>query len=428
MMKFALRFAVPALLAATSTVSASDTPSVEDQSPAEKRWAATASIDTHVFSYRGNFGSGAAMAPFNVRGGGTQLYAPVSLGLVAAPTDLLKLDFLVRSGHVTSRQTTPGFTGAYKGLTDTTLTGTATYMGIDGLQPFLTVTTNLPSGTAALYGDRGRARLDPDFVDVPTFGEGANLGITAGANIPLTPEWVANASLGYTWRGAFNREGPYDIFGNQLRSRLNPGDSFNASLSLTYSEGPLTGQLQAAYSRDSATAIDGIQTFRNGQRFTLTATGSYVFSDTFTLAGNAMFAHSHANFIADPFGFGPGLTREARNSNSNLYRVALEPTFTVTPRLAVGPTASFLYRDRNAYNAVDAQFSPAKTRAALGAFARYQVSDSVTLNTRASYVWTREAATPDKFDPGFGMTIPGTAFPRLSYGGLQASLGLSTRF
>src|SRR5690606_7366307 len=112
--------------------------------------------------------------------------------------------------------------------TDTLFTGTVTYLGLDGFQPFYTMSLNVPTGEAVLLGTKGIARTDPDLVDIPSFGEGFNHGHTIGTNIPITTNLVATFSTGYTNKGAYNREvaDPATLNGAFLPlDRVSPGDS-----------------------------------------------------------------------------------------------------------------------------------------------------------------------------------------------------------
>jgi len=364
-----------------------------------------------------------------MRGRGSQFYMPLALQVVGAPSDELKIELMARTGYVSASQSTATFSGSYSGSTDTVLSATATYLGWAGFQPYLSLNLNLPTGETVLRGTSGRARLDPDFVDVPTYGEGFNVGPTIGANIPIMANLLLNISAGMTRRGDFTREGQVNpVSGIQGLSRMDPGENYTLSTSLNYSEGAFTGQLMASYGHDTATSIDGIRTFRSGNRFSLVGMGSYAFSETWSATLTTMYSHGEASFFANPALGAVDLVREQFNSNSNLYRIGFEPTYRVNEALSVGPTASFLYRDRNAYNPLTAQFVPAKTRYTVGGFANYSVTDAISFSARVERVWTREDANPDKYEPAFDIIVPGSAVPRLSYNGWQVSGGVRARF
>ena len=65
------------------------------------------------------------------------------------PASDVKLDFLIRGGWVSARQTTAGLTGSVQTFTDTVMSGTATYLGFTGIQQFAGLSVNAPSGRSA---------------------------------------------------------------------------------------------------------------------------------------------------------------------------------------------------------------------------------------------------------------------------------------
>jgi hypothetical protein len=152
--------------------------------PADRNWSTT--FDTEVRYTAWTATRGFPAAPITNGGSGSQVYIPLSLQFTGRPWQDVKLEFLARSGYVSAKQTTGGQTGAVTTTTDTTLTPTVTYLGWETLQPFTSVTLNLPTGKSVLYGNTRFARMDSDLVDIPTFGEGFNIGPSIGANIPFT--------------------------------------------------------------------------------------------------------------------------------------------------------------------------------------------------------------------------------------------------
>ena len=90
--------------------------------------------------------------------------------------------------------------------TDTVASGTITYLGLTGLQPFASLNLNLPTGRAALFGSSANARMDGDLVEIGSFGEGLNVGPTVGFNLPVNNTLMLTGSVGYTRRGSFERE------------------------------------------------------------------------------------------------------------------------------------------------------------------------------------------------------------------------------
>ena len=106
---------------------------------------------------------------------------PVALQVTGKPSDVVKAQFLVRSGWVRSSQTTAGLSGTVETITDTVMSGTLTYLAINGVQPFVSLNVNAPTGKAVLNGTEANARMDPDLVEIGSFGEGWNIGPTVGA-------------------------------------------------------------------------------------------------------------------------------------------------------------------------------------------------------------------------------------------------------
>jgi hypothetical protein len=70
----------------------------------------------------------------------------------------------------------------------------------------------------------------------------------------------------------------------------------------------------------------------------------------------------------------------------------------------VGPTAGYLYRDHDGYDAATFSFVPAKTRWAVGGVANYNVTNKININGRVERVWIRENETPGP--PAFAPLVP----------------------
>ena len=149
---------------------------------------------------------------------GTQVYVPISLSTVGLVAKDWRVELFARGGYVSTDRsaqafsplftTVPFATGTSRTTTDTIMTGTVTYLGIDGVQPYYSLNLNLPTGQTVLRNFSGIARTDPDLVDVGTFGEGFNNAHTLGLNIPITTNTVFTINGGYTSKGSYNRETP----------------------------------------------------------------------------------------------------------------------------------------------------------------------------------------------------------------------------
>lgn len=364
---------------------------------ADRVWTTTVSLDVRYSTWRSTFGFPNTAPPVSGNGRGSQLYMPFGITTVGSPVPDWKFEFIARSGYVSSKQTTDGMSGSVSTLTDTTLGGTATYTGIAGFVPYLSLNINAPTGKAGLYGDARFARMDPDLVDVPTFGEGWNIGPTVGANIPITESLVFNASVGYTQRNPFNREGAFAFdpvttaIVGQASSRLDPGDVVTLSAGLTYSSGPWSAQAAIAYATEGTSSVDGAPQYRAGDRYTLSANGAYVWSPSWTTSVSGYVSWSDRNEL---FNLAiNAFEREAFNSNNLVYRIGIDQTWT-DGVWSLGPTVSYLKREVNAYNPVTFQFIPAKTRWSAGLVAGRTMSESFSLNARVERIWAYERDQP----------------------------------
>jgi hypothetical protein len=387
-------------------------------------WTATFSSDVRYFSWRSNRGS----PPFSPeRGSGSQLYTPYALEIVGQPNEDWRVSLLGRAGYVSSRQTTAGQTGEVNTLTDTVSSGTITYLGLTGLQPFVSLNLNLPTGRAALFGSSANARMDGDLVEIGSFGEGLNVGPTVGFNLPVNNALMLTGSVGYTRRGSFEREADPIL---PITSNLRPGEVLTVTGSVGYQSGQFASRITGTISQETATKQDGIEVVRAGQRLLLAGVFAYAWPANWgqtTL--NTSFAHSGRNKVRLPDA--PALVTEAFNANSNLYRIGIEHMFEAG-RLQFGPIGSFLHRDNNGYDSTTLQFVPAKERWSAGATARYAISETVTLNTRLEHVWIREGDRPAPDGVLFSVLlndfVAAVPVPVISGTGWQAAVGLNVRF
>ena len=384
---------------------------------AASSWDFTVNQDVRYFSWSSTpRGFPTSLAP---GGHGTEVYAPLAFQAVGRPADDLKLEVLTRGGYVSARQSVGGVSGQVSTVTDTILSATATYYGWNGFQPFLSVNVNAPTGKTALFGLSARARMDSDLVDLPTFGEGWNVGPTLGVIVPLNNSLFLSFGAGYTNRGPYDREGFLDpVTGAQGVIRLDPSDVFTGNASIGYQVGALSLRGAASYSVESNTLIDGALFYKTGNRYFLSGTAAYAWNDSWTSSVSASYSHADRNQIA-VFGL-PALVVEAFNSNSNVVRVAADSTYKDGP-LAVGPTVSYLQRDHNAYDPTANQFVVAKTRWGVGGVLFYTVNKQATLSARAERIWVHEDDNPAKVFGNF--VIPGSAIPAVSSNGWMLSFG-----
>jgi hypothetical protein len=363
------------------------------------------------------------------------------LEVVGQPNDLFKVEIVGRGGWVKANQFTPGLSGEVATATDTVASGTITYLGWNGVQPFVAVQTNLPTGRSALFGPPANARMDPDLVELSTFGEGFNIGPTVGLAFPISTSLVLATSAGYTWRGPFLREASLTATPpiTQVPTDLNPGNNLTLTGSATFKAGELSGRLIGSFSKETATDQNGTQLLRAGDRYLVSGALSYAWPETpdekpfgakswgvTTLKASA--AHGSRNDIL--IAGASALTQELVNSNSNVFRVSVQHLYPVGQLAAVGPTGSVLFRDRNGYDSATLQFVPKKVRWSAGLLASYVPNDTVTFTASVEGVWTHEDENPSdgsKFSVTANDFVPAFAAPVVSSAALQATLGITVK-
>jgi hypothetical protein len=391
-------------------------------------WSVTTASDVRYYSWRSTRGLPSTVPSSG--GSGAEVYVPYAVQLVGKPSDELKIEMLGRSGWVWARQSTPGLTGELYTNTDTQISATATYLGINGIQPFASVNFNVPTGRSALFGSAANARMDPDLVEIATFGEGFNVGPTGGVSVTLGQNWIVTASAGYTNRGDYQRESALASVGIpvQLPTTVQPGDVFTGLASIGYQAGPLTAKITGTISTETETKADGIPFVRPGRRYLVSGSWAYNWADIGVTTLTASWAHSNRNKVA--FVGPPSLLTEPLNTNSDMFKVGLEHLVPIG-QFWVGPTGSFLLRERNGYDPETIQFVPAKQRWTAGAVAKYAATPKVTLNARVEHVWTHENDRPDEAYSvlaGSTITTPISAVPVISSEGWQIAAGFNVTF
>lgn len=419
------------VIATAFTAYASDKPgdpaqSTSAQQTPSQQWSTTFSTEARYFSWHNNFvPADGSTGP----GKGWEVYTPVAVQLTGKPIENLSLDITARGGWVKAVQSTTGRSGEVQTMTDTVLSGTVTYLGWQGVQPFAALSANLPTGKTALFGAAANARMDPDFVDISTFGEGFNIGPSFGFNFPIASSLLVTTSVGYTWRGQFDQDSNIDPSKPFLTTMVDPGDDLTTTAAVNYQTGPFSAGLTGTITWETPTAVEGTRSFKPGNRYLVALQSSYKWPETFgttTLSASAVHSGRNAVLI-------PGLNTlavETLNSNSNLYRAGLQHMVPVGD-LQIGPTGSVLYRDRNGYNSTTLQFVPQKTRWSAGVLAQYAPSPNVTLNARVEGVWIHENENPaingGKLDDLIGLFLPAATVPSISGSGWQTSIGINVK-
>jgi hypothetical protein len=422
---------------ATDSVFAADRAvvSIDNSAPSTStlndRWNIVLNSEVRTFSWKSNLSYPASIADVRFRGSGTQVYVPYALQFVGLPTDVLKIEIVGRGGWVSSRQTSLDRWGDVQTVTDTAVSATATFLGIQGLQPFVAVSFNLPTGKPALFGPDANARMDSDLVEVASYGEGFNYGPTLGLTLSALQNLTTTFSAGYTRRGSFQREGtPTPDAPLALSPPIDPGEVLTGTATLGYQQGALTGTLTAQFSTETDTKFNGIANFRPGNRYSLNGRSSYSWPENAGITTlSASVAQTRPNKVEFlPIAL-PGYYGEPFNSNSTIYRVDLEH-MVQWDKLAVGPLGSWLNRDNNSYDSNSLQFVSAKTRWSAGAQARLQANERISFNARLERVWIdQEKGYPDvpfSYLTQTFIPIPGT--PPVKSTGWQGAIGATAQF
>lgn len=351
-------------------------------------WTTVLDIDSKFSSWRGTRGFPTSI---DGKGKGYQFYMPFGISLSGTPGTDWKYEFQARSGYAFSKQSTIGAAGSVNTLTDTTLQATVTYLGIDGVVPFAAMNINAPTGTAALYRSARFARMDADLVDLSNFGEGWNFGPSLGANIPITDDLLLTLGAGYTYRGGFIRETDDGTGEFITRQKMKAGNTISFNASATYQLDSWSFMLGASYATESKTYVDGIENFRAGDRTTFLGSITQNWNNTWStvLSGNLVLSDKNENL---PLG-GVSIIPETYNSNNRVFRIGLDHYWT-EGNWTLGPSVSYLDREKNAYDSLNYSFIPAKTRYAGGGVAKYKLNDTILMSARVDRIWTHEKDYP----------------------------------
>lgn len=395
-------------------------------------WSSFVNTTTTYSSWTGDRGSNVFAA---LGGKGHQVYSPTNIGIDYLQPNAVKVETRVKGGYVYANQSTPGQNATYEGPVDTQASLNATFLNFDNIRPQLGVAVNLPTGTSYLPGQQRFARMDPDLVEIGSYGAGFNVNPTAGFVVGLNENTAMSFSAGYAWQGAFIREG-IDLaagltptgggFGAgafDLKRKINPGDVFTGNANITTQVGRLVLLGSFAYMSESAVIIDGIDSGRAGARYVSNLAANYQIDDRWAIALNGSWSFQEKNEIA----IAGVLVPELKNSNSHVLIGSVEPTYQLTERLRLGVNYSFLWRNENYYNQFEDQFIPAKTKHTVGASANYALTPTASIEMRGSYSWIEQetgALLPLTLVPTIRAALP----PQLTYEAWMASIAANFRF
>lgn len=331
---------------------------------------------------------------------GHQVYVPLGVQTTLA-NESMKLELLARSGYVWTRNNVysaeePKRFGEIETLTDTSLSATASFFHIAGIQPYVQMAVNLPTGETVLRGDQRLAMVDSDLVQLAAFGSGVNVAPTLGANIPLSETVVATVSLGYNKRGRFDRSVPGDN-GIQALAEIDPGDTWTAGLGIRFQKDALSGSLNGSIIDESKTTFDHNPYSRNGLGTILTGGLGYAWSPGWSSDLNVSWMHFKRNHVLN--GELNDLIPERFNSNNHLATVRLSTTYTDGP-WSITPAGGFIWREQNDWDPATFQFVPSKRIWSAGLSARFDLTDMVAITASAERSWLYEFENPPKSGGG----------------------------
>jgi len=373
------------------------------------------------------------------RGSGYQYYSPTTIGIDYVLPNDYKFETRIKGGYVYSAQRTPGQIARYEGPVDTQLAMNLTLLNFESIRPLFGLSLNLPTGNTYLPGNQRFTRMDPDLVDVGSYGVGFNANPTAGFVMGLNENTAISLSAGYTWQGDFTKEGInlsqlanpvpppafFVVSTVDLRQRVSPGNAYTLNGNITSTYDNLVLIASFAYIGDSHASLDGVATGRAGAKFTANGTANYRIDERAALALNVSWNFSEKNEIFNAFS---GLIAEPRNSNSHVVIGSIEPSYLVTDRLRLAANYSFLYRDQNFYDQLQDQFISAKQKHSVGGSATYALSETASLTFRGSHAWVRQDDGPllvtGNIPPGLLVLQP----PMLKYDVWAGSIAATARF
>jgi hypothetical protein len=378
---------------ATANAAASDNASTAAPAPI---WTITYNSQYQFVSWNGSRGFPNTLA---FSGHGSQFYNPLGVEMTGSPFQNWNFDLVGRAGYVYGSQSVGPFSGSVSTPTDSTFSGTATYTGFGGVQPYATLMMNLPTGEASLNGTSTFARMDPDLVPVPTYGEGFNIGPTVGVTVPLGKELTVVVNGGYTHRGQYDKEGGFDAATMQTMGfqTTDPSNVWTVAGNATWVHDRLTVTGSVSEAWETTNYVDNLPQYRAGPRTTIAGNASYMWDDRWTTSLDGYLVHSDKNDIPNALtGMGP-LFAEMFDSNNDVFRInaaQLYKTPFYNGTLTLGPVAGFMDRNHNSYDPGTAQFVPAKTRTSVGATATYVATDRLSFNGRVEYMWIHEDQMP----------------------------------
>jgi hypothetical protein len=385
--------------------------------------------DARYYSWRGTRGTDV----FNpAPGKGSQFYSPFGGGFDYQVPDFLKFQVRAQSGYVHSNHATLGQQASIDTMVDTQVTATWTFLGNENFRPFVGLAVNLPTGTTFLPGNLRFTKMDPDLVEIGSYGAGLNFNPTGGVVFAATENTAVSVSAGYSWQGSFERaalssfECPPCL--TYVPQRVYPGNIFTANINTSSIFNNVQVKTSFAYmsetfTRENNLVLGTVPVARKGPRYVANVGVTYNVDPRWKILLNGSWTYLQADTITDiSFTISSGTNivvfKEPKNSNSHLVIGMIQPTYALTDRLNVGLDYSILWRSQNYYDVTEAKFIPAKIKNSVGALLDYAVTPTASIKLRGSYFWVHiDHGAVSQIDASAGFDPPS-----LNYTGWTAAV------
>ncbi|MCZ8183885.1 MAG: hypothetical protein O9322_13005 [Beijerinckiaceae bacterium] len=331
-----------------------------------------------------------------------------------------------RFGYYSARQSLPGIaTSTFAGPSDSVLGARMTLQNLQGWQPFIGISVNVPTGDAILSQAQRYARMDRDLVGVGNYGEGLNVAVTGGAGFPITESIAGSLAATVTWADSYRRDSASAI-GIQVApvvQRFNPGESLSLAANLNGQHGAFSWSLGGSYTIEDSNKVNGQVVTRIGHSLALSATGGWRWAENALANVSLSYQMTNRN---ETVPIPPGaLIRETSNSNADVFSASIDQWFGYEDWTFGG---GFSYRRRfdNGWPPGDQRFIAGHDRIGLSLAAKRQITAALDVTLRAERIWMRYDAQPvANAGPG---TVPNSSAPRLLIHGWQVALGAGMKF
>jgi hypothetical protein len=269
-----------------------------------------------------------------------------------------------------------------------------------------------------------QSKMDPDFVDVATYGQGFNIGATVGGQYNLTDKISVTLNAGYTHNGYYNTEGTFVPATGELPTLfMRPGQTLSTSAAVGYASTPFSLSLTGSYSHQTVTYVNQAPSFQAGDSITLSTLASLTVADWSAFNFTASYTNTAKNEALDPTSSLFFIQND--NANSNLFKAELGQTSTVG-KWQFGPYGGYVDRRQNTFDPLNYSFVPAKTILYAGGKLKYQAKDNLTFSFDVQRFTSKIQESPDKSSDG--IFVIGSGYPALYFSGWKSVLELNYQF